>query len=237
MRRTTLFFIAALTMVVPPTRSLAQNLPEGAGKDTFLRVCSECHGVDLATNQKLTKDAWKLKVDAMAAKGASASKAEFDAIVNYLASNYGAPEATTSAPAPPIARVMPEGPGKQIILRECTACHLPDHFTKFQHTPEEWQAIVVRMGTRVRSATREELDQVQKYFATNYPKVDVAGKINVNKAAAKDIETGLGLTAAEAAAVVQYRQQHGTFREWGELLAIYGVDGLKIEAAKDRMSF
>jgi len=132
---------------------------------------------------------------------------------------------------------MPEGPGKQVILRECTACHLPDHFTRFQHTPEEWQAIVVRMGTRVRSATREELDQVQKYFATNYPKVDVAGKLNINKATAQEIQAQLGLTAAEAAAVVQYRQQHGTFREWGELLAIYGVDGLKIEAAKDRMSF
>jgi DNA uptake protein ComE-like DNA-binding protein len=36
---------------------------------------------------------------------------------------------------------------------------------------------------------------------------------------------------------VNYRERHGTFREWGELLAIYGVDGRKIEAAKDRMSF
>jgi len=212
----------------------AQSLPAGPAKDVFVRVCSECHGVDLATNQKLSKDAWQLKVDAMAAKGASASKEEFAAIVNYLATNFGAEQSSASAGPP---RVMPEGPGKQVILRECTACHLPDHFTRFQHTPEEWQAIVVRMGTRVRSATREELDQVQKYFATNYPKVDVAGKLNINKATAQEIQTQLGLTAAEAAAVVQYRQQHGTFREWGELLAIYGVDGLKIEAAKDRMSF
>jgi hypothetical protein len=27
------------------------------------------------------------------------------------------------------------------------------------------------------------------------------------------------------------------FREWGELLVIYGIDGRKVGAAKDRMSF
>lgn len=132
---------------------------------------------------------------------------------------------------------MPDGPGKQIILRECTACHLPDHFTKYRHSNEEWQAIVIRMGQRVRSATKEELDVVQKYLATNFPKVDEAGKLNVNKAGAAEIVAGLGLTPDEAKALVDYRDRHGTFREWGELLAIYGVDGRKIEAAKDRMSF
>src|SRR5258708_11752849 len=221
-------FIAALMAVA----AHAQYLPDSAGKDVFVRVCSECHGVDLATVQKLSRDAWKLKVDAMAAKGASASKAEFDAIVTYLASNFGAEPATAST-----GRVMPDGPGKQIILRECTACHLPDHFVKYQHTNEEWQAIVVRMGQRVRSATKEELDVVQKYLATNFPKVEQAGKLNVNKAAVADIAAQLSLTQAEAEAIVQYRRQHGEFREWGELLAIYGVDGRRIEAVKDRMSF
>src|SRR5258708_25065637 len=186
-------FIAALMAVA----AHAQYLPDSAGKDVFVRVCSECHGVDLATVQKLSRDAWKLKVDAMAAKGASASKAEFDAIVTYLASNFGAEPATAST-----GRVMPDGPGKQIILRECTACHLPDHFTKFQHTNEEWQAIVVRMGTRVRSATREELETVQKYLASNYPKVEDAARLNVNKATAKEIEARLSLSEAAAQAIV-----------------------------------
>jgi competence protein ComEA len=135
------------------------------------------------------------------------------------------------------ASVLPEGPGKQIILRECTACHMPDHFTKYRHSNEEWQAIVIRMGQRVRSATKEELDTVQKYFAANYPKVDDASKLNINKAMAEEMVARLGLTLEEARAVVDYRGRHGTFREWGELLAIYGVDGRKIEAAKDRMSF
>ena len=138
---------------------------------------------------------------------------------------------------PAAAQEMPEGAGKQIILRECTACHMPDHFTKYRHTNEEWQAIVVRMGQRVRSATKEELDTVQKYLTSNYPKLEESGKVNMNKSTAQQIEEQLSLTAEEAAAIVDYRRRHGEFREWGELLAIYGVDGRKIEAAKDRMSF
>jgi len=135
------------------------------------------------------------------------------------------------------AKDMPEGPGKQIILRECTACHLPDHFVKYRHSPDEWTAIVIRMGTRVRSATKDELDTVTKYLAVNFPKVEVAGRINVNKAKAADLQSQLSFTPEEADAIVKYRERHGDFREWGEMLAIYGVDGRRIEAVKDRMSF
>jgi competence ComEA-like helix-hairpin-helix protein len=231
-------FIVAVLAVIPLT---AQKLPDGPGKDLFANVCSTCHGLEIATSQKKSRALWQATVDSMVAMGAEANKKQVEEIVNYLAKNFGTGEAATSpdpvATATAAANAMPEGPGKQIILRECTACHLPDHFTKYRHTNEEWQAIVIRMGTRVRSATKEELDTVQKYLATNFPKKDEAGKLNVNKANATDIATNLGLTPEEAKAVIEYRQQHGTFREWGELLAIYGVDGRKIEAAKDRMSF
>jgi competence ComEA-like helix-hairpin-helix protein len=213
----------------------AQNLPDGPGKQTFETVCAQCHDLDLATPLKLTRTQWKAKVESMAAKGATATPAELEAIVNYLAQHFGRPEAP--AAARPGAELLPEGAGKQIILRECTACHPPDHFTQYRHTGEEWQAIVVRMGTRVRSATRDELETIQKYLAANFPKVEDATKLNINRASAQELEAHLSLTPAEAEAIVKYRQQHGTFREWGELLAIYGVDGFKIEAAKDRMSF
>lgn len=229
------FFLAGVLLALPAP---AQNLPDGPGKDLFANVCSTCHGLEIATSQKKPRAGWQSTVDSMVAKGAEASKEQVEAIVNYLAKNFGSSEAATPASSSAAAAsVMPDGPGKQIILRECTACHLPDHFTKYRHSNEEWQAIVIRMGQRVRSATKEELDVVQKYLATNFPKVDEAGKLNVNKAGAAEIVAGLGLTSDEAKALIDYRVRHGTFREWGELLAIYGVDGRKIEAAKDRMSF
>jgi competence ComEA-like helix-hairpin-helix protein len=225
------FLVAGLVLTL---RASAQKLPDGPGKDVFASVCSECHAVDLATNQKKPQAGWQSTVDSMIAKGATVSKEQAQQIVDYLTKNFGPDDSAAPAIA---SKAMPEGAGKEIILRECTACHLPDHFTKYRHTNEEWQAIVIRMGTRVRSATKDELDTVQKYLATNYPKVEDASKLNVNKANAEDISARLGLTPEEAKALVDYRKQHGTFREWGELLAIYGVDGRKIEAAKDRMSF
>ena len=133
--------------------------------------------------------------------------------------------------------VMPEGQGKQVILRECTTCHAPDHFVKYHHTEEEWQAIVIRMGQRAKLTSRDDLDAIQKYLASNFPPVVEVGKVNVNKATAQEIAAQLSLTPSEAAAVVQYREKHGQFLLWGELLGIYGVDGRKVEAAKERMSF
>ncbi len=47
----------------------------------------------------------------------------------------------------------------------------------------------------------------------------------------------IGLTPDEAKALIGFRDRHGDFREWGDMLVIYGVDGLKIEAAKDKMTF
>ncbi len=226
------YFLFAGVLLAQPAP--CQNLPDGPGKDAFTGVCSECHALDLATSQKKPRAGWQSTVESMVAKGATASKEQLDTIVTYLAAHFG-PDDTASLNA--AATVMPEGPAKQIILRECTTCHLPDHFTKYRHSNEEWQAIVIRMAPRTRSITKEETDTVLKYLSTNFPKVDDTSKLNVNKATVQDIAARLGLSPDEAKAVVDYRQRHGTFREWGELLAIYGVDGRKIEAAKDRMSF
>jgi mono/diheme cytochrome c family protein len=67
----------------------AQDLPAGPGKDLFERVCSQCHGLDIITNLKHTKPEWKAVVDTMAGYGASAQDEELDAIVDYLAKNFG----------------------------------------------------------------------------------------------------------------------------------------------------
>jgi competence protein ComEA len=132
---------------------------------------------------------------------------------------------------------LPDGPGKEILLRACTNCHKAEEFAAYRHTKQEYQAIVYRMGDRGARATTQELDTVAEYLYKNFPKIEDPSRINVNKASAKEIETGLGLTASEAEAIVKYREGHGDFRVWGDLLVIYGVDGRKIAAAKDRMAF
>jgi competence protein ComEA len=92
------------------------------------------------------------------------------------------------------------------------------------------------MGQRT-TATRDELTTLTDYLATNFPKVDDPTKVNMNKADAKEMAERLGLSAAEAEAIIKYRDRRGNFRTWGDLLVIYGVDGTKIESLQDKMSF
>ena len=145
--------------------------------------------------------------------------------------------ATASLTSAGRAADLPDGVGKDVLLRACVGCHKAEEFLSYLHTKEEYAAIVQRMGQRGARASNEELDIIANYLSKYFLKVSDPNKININKATAKEIETGLRLTAKEAEAIVGYRERHGDFRVWGDLLVIYGVDGKKIEAAKDKMSF
>jgi competence ComEA-like helix-hairpin-helix protein len=131
---------------------------------------------------------------------------------------------------------LPDGDGKKIIQQQCSGCHPGNALGGYQKTPEDWGAVVIRMGQRT-TATRDELATLANYLATNFPKIDDPSKVNMNKAGAPEMAERLGLSAAEAEAIVKYRDRRGNFRTWGDLLVIYGVDGTKIESLQDKMSF
>ena|SRR5581483_3719856 len=132
---------------------------------------------------------------------------------------------------------LPAGPGRELLIRACTGCHKAEEFAAYRHTRDEYRSIVKRMGDRGAQASAKELDQIADYLANNFLKVEDPSKVNVNRATAKELETRLELTAKEAEAIVSYREQHGDFRALGDLYVIYGVDGRKIQAAKDKISF
>ena len=136
-----------------------------------------------------------------------------------------------------VADELPDGKGKELILRACIGCHKAGEIAVYRFTKDEYHTIVYRMGDRGAQATRAELDVIADYLFENFPKLEDATKINVNKATAQEIAAGLALSNEEAEAVVKYRERHGDYHAWGDLLIIYGVDGKKIAAAKDRMSF
>ncbi len=67
-----------------PTMPGAELLPEGAGRDTTLRVCTGCHAPDVIVNRTQKAAPWSDVVQAMVEKGAEATPDETAQIAAYL---------------------------------------------------------------------------------------------------------------------------------------------------------
>jgi len=67
------------------------SLPEGKGRDALQSVCTNCHGIDRVTSMRYSKSYWSDVVDDMVSRGATGSDEDLNAIVSYLARNFGKP--------------------------------------------------------------------------------------------------------------------------------------------------
>ena len=132
---------------------------------------------------------------------------------------------------------FPDAPAKEYVEKICLQCHQPAQLLAQRRTDADWKKTIARMATKGISAPAEQFDAVATYMAKNFGKEEDATKLNINKAKADEIVSVLGLTLDEAKALIAFRDKHGDYREWGDILVVYGVDGQKIEAAKDKMTF
>ena len=134
-------------------------------------------------------------------------------------------------------RDFPDGAAKEYVTKICLQCHEPAQLLSQKRTEADWKKTVARMAQKGVSAPTEQFDAIALYMAKNFGKDEDTTRLNMNKATPEEIVSHIGLTPAEAQALVTYREKHGDYREWGEMLVVYGVDGRKLEAAKDKMSF
>jgi competence protein ComEA len=128
---------------------------------------------------------------------------------------------------------LPDAQGKETFMMVCSMCHSPTAVIGKQGTKQWWQAKVTEMLQEVTDVPDSDVDTIVAYLAKNFPIV----KINVNKASAKDLETGLELTSKESEAIVSYRESKGTFKTLDDLKKVPGLDAVKIESKKDRLDF
>jgi competence protein ComEA len=112
-------------------------------------------------------------------------------------------------------------------------CHSPDAVIGKQGSRQWWQSKVTEMLQESTDIPASDVDTIVAYLAKNFPVV----KIKVNKASAKDLETGLELTAEESESIVQYRAAKGNFKTLDDLKRVPGLDAVKIESKKDRLEF
>jgi len=69
--------------------------------------------------------------------------------------------------SPPPA--LPEGPGKELVVAVCTACHSLERVVAKRATKAEWQDKVLEMLQEDPDITQQERDQIVEYLAKNFP--------------------------------------------------------------------
>jgi len=130
------------------------------------------------------------------------------------------------------AQDLPEGKGKDTFAKVCGACHDAGVVVTMHQSKDDWQATVDDMKGRGADGSDADFKTIVDYLAKYQ-----GPEVNVNKASADDIQKQLDLTAAEAAAIVKYRQDKGDFKGWDDVQKVSGVDMKKLEPLKGRLVY
>jgi competence protein ComEA len=206
------------------------KLPDGPGKEAFVKVCSGCHAPDNVVGRdghegKLAS--WISTVDRMIYRGAHGTDTEYDQIAEYLATNFG---------YIPVTSQLPPGPGKETVEKICAQCHGVTLFIGRAEPRGSWDRMIANMIGRGARGTAEEFEQVAQYLTKTFGPDNA--KVYVNRLTADELETELGVSAAEARAIVSYRESNGNIKDWQDLTGVPGFDAAKISVKnKDRLMF
>lgn len=131
---------------------------------------------------------------------------------------------------------LPDGPGKDAVVKVCGTCHEPVRAAALRLTREGWEQTVADMRWRGAKGTDEEFAAVLEYLVANFLG-EAPAKLNMNRATAVELESVVLLLRKEAAALIAYRDKVGGFKTIDEIKKAPGVDFKKIQAAKDRITF
>ena len=140
----------------------------------------------------------------------------------------------TLACAPACAQ-LPDAPGKDVTVKICGNCHDIDVIAGYHQGKQAWSDMIAQMIEKGAEGTEDEFKTVLDYLVKNFG--PTSAKVNINKAPASELASQLELTAKEAAAIVQYRSEKGSFKEISDLKKVPDLDFQKIEAKKDRLVF
>ena len=143
--------------------------------------------------------------------------------------------AGSSAPTLAAQSVLPEAPGRDVTVKLCGNCHGADTVASVRLAPEGWREVIGRMVAAGAQGTEQELETVFRYVSTQFP-AEAQQVLNLNTAAAVDLESVVGLLRKEAAALIAHREQHGPCKKLEDLKKVAGLDYKKIEARKERVA-
>ncbi len=131
---------------------------------------------------------------------------------------------------------LPDGPGKEQLIRVCGVCHEPQRAASIRLTRDGWESTINDMIARGAKGSDEDFEAILDYLSKNFLG-GAARPLNVNTATSVELESVLLLLRKQAAAVIEYREKNGPFKSIEDLKKVPGIDAKKIDAEKDRLYF
>jgi competence protein ComEA len=95
-------------------------------------------------------------------------RARSSAAALVLMSCLTAAAQTPSEPADEHA-ALPAGPGRELVIRVCSQCHVPEVAANQQLDPAGWKRLVDQMAEKGAVATEAELAEIVEYLAHAFP--------------------------------------------------------------------
>ena len=126
---------------------------------------------------------------------------------------------------------FPEGPGKAQVAKVCTGCHDAEIVLANLKTPAEWADTLQTMAQQGAEATPEDWKLIEQYLDANL------ALISINKASADELQLTMDVAPDVAAAIVQYRQDHGAFKSIADVKKVPGIDAATVDARTRRIAF
>ena len=127
---------------------------------------------------------------------------------------------------------MAPGDGKKLTFTACGDCHAIDQALIQRRTRPEWITMIDKMVSQGASIKDDEYDVILAYLSGNYGKF-----IKINEATALQIQSLLDIPAAQAAAIVAYRTEHGKFATFDDLTKVPGVSKERLTEEKLNFDF
>lgn len=86
----------------------------------------------------------------------------FSVLALFIVAGAAAPRAQ--------AQDLPDGDGKDVVVKACTSCHDADNFTSKKHTKAEWKEVVDTMIAYGAEISDANVEVITTYLAKNYGK-------------------------------------------------------------------
>ena len=115
--------------------------------------------------------------------------------------------------------------------RVCSSCHDAERILATRRTRTQWEEVIEKMIDRGAEGTSDDFTTAEEYL------MRVSGRVNVNRAASKDMAVVLGLTQKDADAIAEYRKANGEFKDFDALCKVPGIDLEKLKQGRDAISF